>query len=341
MSSITSRGLASGQSPRVVVSHSSSPSFLLIGKVYKDRRTQPPVEFASLNGLTCIAQQLRLCNGSFVKRRCARGSNLNEVRNDEEENKKDPGWRVLVVATATVVPHQAVIKRDGKMANNNDTAGRYRAGCLPSKTRQSTKNKNTEDPPSPTRLLPAATRYPPRQPLNLWRCDNVDAAFCMLDCRRIHSRFSPTLARRASIRLPHVSLALALASAFPNAYAGISELYHHRYRNHHHHHRHCHTVVLAAPVIYYLLKLVWPGFIAYVAASEILPEDGGRSRRVIGLGWKGIQAESSCRREECEVSVSANGKWTFTSQEGEHRDRQECRHYGGGSAQASPSIVDA
>ncbi|KYN38001.1 hypothetical protein ALC56_07625 [Trachymyrmex septentrionalis] len=165
MSSITSRGLASG-----------------------------------LNGLTCIAQQLGLCNGSFVKRRCARGSNLNE---------------------------------------------------------------------------PAATRYPPRQPLNLWRCDNVDAAFCMLDCRRIHSRFSPTIARRASIRLPHVSL------------------------------------------------------------------DGGRSRRVIGLGWRGIQAESSCRREEYEVSVSADGKWTFTSQEGEHRDRQECRHYGGGSAQASPSIVDA
>jgi len=62
---------------------------------------------------------------------------------------------------------------------------------------------------------------------------------------------------------------------------------------------------------------------------------------VIGLGWKGIQAESSCRHEECKVSVSADGKWTFTSQEGEHRDRQECRHYGGGSAQANPSIVDA
>ncbi|KYN00439.1 hypothetical protein ALC62_08743, partial [Cyphomyrmex costatus] len=231
-----------------------------------------------LNGLTCIARQLRLCRGSFVKRRCARGSNLNEVRNDEEENKKDPGWRVLVAATATVVPHQAVIKRDGKMANNNDAAGRHRAGCLPSKTRRSTKNKNTEDPPSPTA---SSTRYPPHQPLNLWRCDNVDAAFCMLDCRRIHSRFSPTLARRrASIRrLPHV-----LSPSSSRA-------------------------------------------------------DGGRSRRVIGLGWGGIQAESSCRREECEVSVSADGKWTFTSLEGEHRDRQECRRYGGGSARANPSVV--
>lgn len=65
-------------------------------------------------------------------------------------------------------------------------------GCLPSKTQRSTKNRNTKDrhlQPSPV----AAARYPLRQPLNLWRCDNVDAAFCMLDCCRIHSRFSPSL----------------------------------------------------------------------------------------------------------------------------------------------------
>lgn len=72
-------------------------------------------------------QQLHLCNGSFVKRRYARGSNLNEIQNDEEESKKDPGWRVLVAAT--VVPHQAVIKRDGKMANNNDAAGSWLDIC--------------------------------------------------------------------------------------------------------------------------------------------------------------------------------------------------------------------
>lgn len=110
----------------------------------------------------------------------------------------------------------------------------------------------------PSRRLPpppaTAARYPPRQPLNLWRCDNVDAAFCMLDCCRIHSRFSPSLSRRRLyIRLPH---ALSPSRALPNAYAGINELHHHRHRNHHHR-RHCRTVVLAAAVIYYLLKLVW------------------------------------------------------------------------------------
>lgn len=31
--------------------------------------------------------------------------------------------------------------------------------------------------------LKAAAPHLPRQPLNLWRCDNVDAAFCMLDCQ--------------------------------------------------------------------------------------------------------------------------------------------------------------
>lgn len=86
-----------------------------------------------------------------------------------------------------------------------------------------------------SRLPSLPPRYPPRQPLNLWRCDNVDAAFCMLDYCRIHSRFSPTPSRRR--------LFASLARAFPNAYAGIGVLYQHRHRNHHYHRhcRHCRT----------------------------------------------------------------------------------------------------
>jgi len=86
----------------------------------------------------------------------------------------------------------------------------------------------------------------------------------MLDCRRIYSRFSPTLPD--GVYSP-ASRSLVLARVSKRAYAGISELYHYRHRNHHPY-RHCRTVALAAAVIYYLLKLVWPGFIAYVAASE-------------------------------------------------------------------------
>ncbi|TGZ32529.1 Uncharacterized protein DBV15_05399 [Temnothorax longispinosus] len=210
-----------------------------------------------LNGLTRIARQLRLCSGSFVKRRCARGSNLNEVRNDEEENKKDPGWRIPAAATVTAVPHQAQIGSTPKTAASR---------------------------------RPAA-RYPPRQPLNLWRCDNVDAAFCMLDCCRIHSRFSPSSTPDGGVYSPRflslscslsLSLSRPLGDAFPNAYAGISELHHHRHRSHRHH-RHCRTVVLAAAVIYYLLKLVWPGFIAYVAASETVAKVRCRARTLAKL----------------------------------------------------------
>lgn len=66
-----------------------------------------------------------------------------------------------------------------------------RTGCLPSKTQQSIRRIGTS-------RNSAAARYPPRQPLNLWRCDNVDAAFCMLDCCRIHSRFPSLLPSRSS-----------------------------------------------------------------------------------------------------------------------------------------------
>lgn len=62
-----------------------------------------------------------------------------------------------------------------------------RTGCLPSKTQQSIRRIGT------SRNSTAAARYLPRQPLNLQRCDNVDAAFCMLDCCRIHSRFPSPL----------------------------------------------------------------------------------------------------------------------------------------------------
>ncbi|KAK1131192.1 hypothetical protein K0M31_017480 [Melipona bicolor] len=41
--------------------------------------------------------------------------------------------------------------------------------------------------------LKAAAPYPPRQPLNLWRRDNVDAAFCMLGCRAATSIPVPLL----------------------------------------------------------------------------------------------------------------------------------------------------
>lgn len=43
--------------------------------------------------------------------------------------RKTPGSRLWIAATATVVPHQAVIKRDGKMANNNDAAGSWLDIC--------------------------------------------------------------------------------------------------------------------------------------------------------------------------------------------------------------------
>ena len=50
--------------------------------------------------------------------------------------------------------------------------------------------------------LKAAAPYPPRQPLNLWRRDNVDAAFCMLGCRAATSIPVPLLLR-LTVRQPH------------------------------------------------------------------------------------------------------------------------------------------
>lgn len=83
-----------------------------------------------------------------------------------------------------------------------------RAGCLPSKTQQcvrrigTERGKDTVVGPLLPPLPPRHPRYPPRQPLNLWRCDNVDAAFCMLDCCRIHSRFPRDRERLVAIRPP-------------------------------------------------------------------------------------------------------------------------------------------
>lgn len=58
----------------------------------------------------------------------------------------------------------------------------------------------------------AVAPYPPRQPLNLWRRDNVDAAFCMLDCY-IHSYPSPS---SFSLFHPLSFLLLVLTPSAPN-----------------------------------------------------------------------------------------------------------------------------
>lgn len=118
------------------------------------------------------------------------------------------------------------------------------AGCLPSKTQQSTKNRNTRTkrpavaPPPP----PPSLRYPPRQPLNLWRCDNVDAAFCMLDCCRIHSRFLPSTTSIRSLT-HHARVSERIQPATASCYPAITTT----------------TTIgrTVATVIYYLLELVW------------------------------------------------------------------------------------
>ncbi|KOC64971.1 hypothetical protein WH47_04560 [Habropoda laboriosa] len=67
--------------------------------------------------------------------------------------------------------------------------------------------------------LPAPP-YPPRQPLNLWRRDNVDAAFCMLDCRPGYIHSCPLLCSALSLAHSAILLLANLIGVRPPFPAG-------------------------------------------------------------------------------------------------------------------------